>query len=344
MNRYAIATASAALLALSTAAPAVTVIKMQTANAAGSFSLKYLEDHWVKKLEEMTYGNLRIDIRPSKSVVPHRETPQAVAAGILQGDNNAVAYFAGTDPVFSMLGDLIAGYDTPEQKQMFFRFGGGVEVLQKAYDKFYPGKIHVVGAGPFSKEAFVSTVPIRTVADFKGLKLRSPEGMAAEVFRRAGATPTSIPFPELYTALDKKVVDAADARSYTNNSSLGFNKIAKFPIYPGIHSMAVLQFVVNQAVWDKIGPQGQAALTTWYYAAWTDMTRATDIQDRKLVAADRAGTGTKGIEIIDWTQEERDKFRKIAEGAWKDTAAKSELAKAAYDAHIKFMTTLGLLK
>jgi hypothetical protein len=175
MNRYAIATASAALLALSTTSSAVTVIKMQTANAAGSFSLKYLEDNWVKKLEEMTYGNLKIDIQPSKSVVPHRETPQAVAAGILQGDNNAVASFAGIDPVFSMLGDLIAGNDTPAQKQMFFRFGGGVEVLQKAYDKFYPGKIHVVGAGPFSKEAFVSTVPIRNVADFKGLKLRSPE-------------------------------------------------------------------------------------------------------------------------------------------------------------------------
>jgi len=343
MKRYLIAAASAALLTLPATTSAVTTIKMQTANAAGSFSLKYLEDNWVKKLEQMTYGNLKIDIRPSKSVVPHRETPQAVATGILQGDNNAVAYFAGTDPVFSLLGDLIAGYDTPAQKQMFFRFGGGVEVLQKAYDKVYPGKIHVVGAGPFAKEAFVSTVPIRTVADFKGLKLRSPEGMAAEVFRRAGATPTSIPFPELYTALDKKVVDAADASSYTNNSSLGFNKIAKYPIYPGIHSMAVLQFVVNQDVWDKIGPQGQAALTTWYYAAWTDMTRATDLQDRVLVAADSAGTGTKGIEISDGSQVERDKFRKIAAGAWKDMSTKIDLVRMAYDAHIVFMKKMGLL-
>ena len=343
MNRHLIAGATAALLTFSTAASAVTTIKIQTSSAAGSFSLKYLNDNWVKKLEEMTYGNVKIDIRPSKSVVPHRETPQAVAAGILQGDQNAVAYFAGTDPVFSLLGDLIAGFDTVEQNQMFFRFGGGVEVLQAAYDKFYPGKIHVVGAGPFAKEAFVSTVPIRTVADFKGLKLRSPEGMAAEVFRRAGATPTSIPFPELYTALDKKVVDAADASSYTNNSSLGFNKIAKYPIYPGIHSMAVIQFVINKDVWNKLGPQGQAALTTWYYASFTDMSRATEYQDRLLVAADKAGSGTKGVEVIDWAQPERDKFRKIAEGAWKDTAAKSELAQQAYDKYIKFMKEIGLL-
>jgi TRAP-type C4-dicarboxylate transport system substrate-binding protein len=342
MKRVFVAVAVAAAVGLSSATQAQTVLKLQASSAAGSFSMKYYE-RWIPKLEAMTYGNLKVDIRPSKSVVPHRETPQAVAAGILQGDLNAVAYFAGRDPVFGIMGDLIAGYDTPEQKQMFFRFGGGVEILQKAYDKHFGGKIKVIGAGPFAKEAFVSTVPIRTVEDLKGLKLRSPEGMAAEVFRRAGAAPTSIPFPELYTALEKKVVDAADASSYTNNHSLGFNKIAKFPLYPGIHSMAVIQFVINKGVWDDIGPNGQAALETWYYAMWPDLTRATDIEDRKLVAADRAGEGTPGIEIIDWSAEERKKFRTLAQGAWEDLSKQSPLAKEAYDAHIAFMKTIGLL-
>jgi TRAP-type mannitol/chloroaromatic compound transport system substrate-binding protein len=86
--------------------------------------------------------------------------------------------------------------------------------------------------------------------------------MAAGVFLQTGAAPTSIPFPELYTALEKKVVDAADASSYNNNSSLGFNKIAKYPLYPGIHSMAVIQFLINKAVWNKIGKNGQSALET----------------------------------------------------------------------------------
>ena len=343
MTRLTRAVAVAAVFSLCAGVQAQTVLKLQTSSAAGSFSIKYMNEVWVPKLEAMTYGNLKVDIRPSKSVVPHRETPQAVAAGILQGDLNAVAYFAGRDPVFGIMGDLIAGYDTPEQKQMFFRFGGGTEILQKAYDKHFGGKIKVVGAGPFAKEAFVSTVPIRTVEDLKGLKLRSPEGMAAEVFRRAGAAPTSIPFPELYTALEKKVVDAADASSYTNNHSLGFNKIAKYPLYPGIHSMAVIQFIINKSTWEKIGANGQAALETWYYAAWPDLTRATDIEDRKLVAADRAGTGTPGVEVVNWSQEERTKFRTLAQGAWEDIGKQSELAKEAYDAHIAFMKTLGLL-
>jgi len=343
MNRIFFGAIVAAAISVSGAASAQTVIKIQTANAAGSFSLNYINEHWVPKLEAMTYGNIKIDIRPSKTVVPHRETPQAVAAGILQGDLNAVAYFAGRDPVFGMLGDLIAGFDTTEQNQQFFRFGGGTEVLQKAWDKELPGKIHVIGAGPFAKEAFVSTTPIRTVEDFKGLKLRSPEGMAAEVFRRVGAAPTSIPFPELYTALEKKVVDAADASSYTNNASLGFNKIAKYPIYPGIHSMAVIQFVINQSVWEKLGPQGQAALETWYFAMWPDVTRATDLRDRELVAQDMADSAKSGIEVINWEQGERDKLRKIAQGAWEDIGKQSPLAKEAYDKYIAFMGNLGLL-
>ena len=207
----------------------------------------------------------------------------------------------------------------------------------------YGGKIHVVGAGPFAKEAFVSTTPIRTVADLKGLKLRSPEGMAAEVFRRTGSAPTSIPFPELYTALEKKVVDAADASSYTNNSSLGFNKIAKYPLYPGIHSMAVIQFVINKAVWEtRLAPMARPHLRPGTPHPGLTLTRATDVRDRELVARDRANTES-GIEIINWSQEERDKLRAIAQGAWKDVGAQSELAQEAYDAHVAFMKKMGLL-
>ena len=341
MKRILLGAVAASAIAVAGAANAETVIKIQTSSAAGSFSYTYMSEKWAPKLKAMTYGNISVDIRPSKSVVPHRETVNAIAAGLLGGDLNAVAYFAGTDPVFGVMGDLIAGYDTVEQKQMFFRFGGGVEILQKAYDKFYPGKIKVIGAGPFAKEAFVAKKPIRTVEELKGVKLRSPEGMAAEVFRRAGAAPTSIPFPELYTALEKGVVDAADASSYTNNTSLGFNKIAKYPIYPGIHSMAVLQFIVRKDIWDDIGPEGQAALETWYYAAFTDMARATDFEDRKLVARDRdAGTLT----IVNWEQAERDKLRALSQEAWAAVAAQGELAQEALDAHLAFMKTMGLLQ
>ena len=251
-----------------------------------------------------------------------------------------MSYFSGRDPAFAVIGDLIAGYDTVDQVRTFCQYGGGKEILQKMYDKYTKGQVHVVGCGPYAKEAFVSTIPINSVADFKGVKVRSPEGLAAEVFKRAGAAPVSLPFSEVYTALEKKVIDAADASAHVNNNAQGLYKVAKYPIYPGIHSMAVLQFIVNKKVWDKLGPQGQTALEVWYQAAYDAMRREADLEDQKIADEQRKGSD---VTVIDWTTEERAKFRKIAVGAWEDFASKSPLAKEALDAHLKYMRSVGLL-
>lgn len=334
-----------AVLAISTsmAAAEPRVLKLQTSQNAGDFTYTYLAEKWAPKVETMSGGTLKLELLPTRAVVPHRETIDAVSVGILDGDLNAVSYFSGRDPVFAILGDLIAGYDTPDQLQMFCMNGGGKEILQKAMDKYANNGVHVIGCGPYAKEALVSKVPIRSVADFAGVKIRSPEGLAAEVFKRAGATPVALPFSEVYTSLEKGIVDAADASSYVNNDSKGMNKVAPYPVYPGIHSMAVLQFIVNKDTWNSLTDAERTILDVWYLAAYTDLRRHADIEDRKLVAKHRAGEGPVK-EVIDWEQGERDKFRAIAEGAWADFAKQSDLAKEAYDAHITFMKQYGLLK
>jgi TRAP-type C4-dicarboxylate transport system substrate-binding protein len=210
------------------------------------------------------------------------------------------------------------------------------------FDKFTNKQVKVVGCATGGREAFVSKVPIRKVDDFKGKKVRSPEGLAADVFRRAGAAPVAMPPSETYTALDKGVVDAADDSTYSMSESVGMFKVAKFPIYPGIHSMPVLQFTVNMGLWNRLSPAEQAAVDAWYRAAMTDLIMTADLEDRKLVARDKADK-SRGIEVIDWVQEERDKFRRIAAGAWKDFAQGSDLAKKAYDANIAFMKQMNLL-
>mgnify|MGYP000955691132 CR=1 FL=1 len=316
-------------------------LKVQASSKAGDWAHRFMTDKWAPKLDAMTGGEIKIDVLPTKAVVPHRETIDAVANGILDGDLNAVSYFSGRDPAFAIIGDLIAGYDTVDQVRTFCEYGGGKEILQKLYDKYTKGQVHVVGCGPYAKEAFVSTVPIRTVADFAGVKVRSPEGLAAEVFKRAGASPVSLPFSEVYTALEKKVIDAADASAHVNNNASGMYKVAKFPIYPGIHSMAVLQFIVNKKVWDKLGEKGQTALEVWYQAAYDAMRREADLEDQAVAAEQRAGND---VTVIDWAPEERAKFREIAVGAWSDFAAKSPLAQEALDAHLKYMKSTGLLK
>jgi TRAP-type C4-dicarboxylate transport system substrate-binding protein len=164
-------------------------LKVQASSKSGDWAHRFMTEGWQQKVGIMSSGSIELEVLPTKAVVPHRETIDAVANGILDGDLNAVSYFAGRDPAFGIIGDLIAGYDTPEQVRTFCQEGGGKEVLQKLYDKHADGQIHVIGCGPYAKEAFVSTKPIRGVADFKGIKLRSPEGLAADVFRKAGARP-----------------------------------------------------------------------------------------------------------------------------------------------------------
>ena len=183
-------------------------------------------------------------------------------------------------------------------------------------------------------------MPINGVADLKGVKIRSPEGLAADVFRRAGASPSSIPFSEVYTSLEKGIVDAADASVYINNHASGFHKIAKYPLYPGIHSMANLQTIINKKVFNKLSKQNQVALKTWTYWVWTSKLRDAGLDGRAQVAKDKAAGD---LTIIDWPVSERAKFRKIAVEAWNAAAAKSPLAKEALESNLAYMKKIGLL-
>jgi TRAP-type mannitol/chloroaromatic compound transport system substrate-binding protein len=314
-------------------------LKIQTSSNASHASLAFLNEEWVPKLEAMTDGALSVELLPVDAVVPRRETPEAIGVGVLDGDLTSINYFSGVDPAFALMGDLIAGYDSADQIQAFCAQGGGKEMLQKLMDTHFPG-VHVVGCGAYAREAFVSKVPINGVADFAGVKVRSPEGLAADVFKRAGAAPVSMSGSETYGALEKGVIDAADNSAYANNDANGMHKIAKYPIFPGIHSTPILQFTVGQQVWDELSEQEQTALETWYLAAYNSLRQYFDRLDRQLVARDKAAGD---LTIIDWPQEERDKLRLIAQEAWEDFAAQSDLARETYDAHIKFMKEAGLL-
>lgn len=339
MKKLLLTWAAAALTAVPASAETVTVLKLQTSTQSGAYEFQYIQEEWGKRLEAMTGGEITVEFQPINSIVDRADTPEAVAAGVLGGDLTAVSYFTGRNPAFAILGDLIAGYDSVDQTQTFCRYGGGRDALQELWDSILPGALHVVGCGAVAKEALVAKVPIRGVADLEGVKIRSPSGLAATVFQAAGAAPVSMSLSDVFTSLEKGVIDAADASAYINNSTSGFHQIATYPLYPGIHSMAFRQFTINKDMWDGFTDDQKLALETWFYAAYDDVRRQLDLQDREQVAKDRAGGE---ITVIDWPQEERDKFRTIAEAAWEETASKSPEARAALDAHYAFMKLVGL--
>lgn len=329
----------AASVSLTACIAGAETLNIQTSFNAGDFSTQYLTENWLPEISERTEGRIEIIFTPNGSVVPARETPEAVAAGVLDGDFTSVNYFAGLEPAFAILGDLISGYDTPEQMLGFCRDGGGEAMMQRAADEITGGEVHVVACGPYSREALAARTPIRTFEDLAGMKIRSPEGLAAAVFQAAGASPVSIPFSEVFGALEKGIVDAADASAYVNNDRVGLQDVAPYPLYPGIHSMPSMQFTVSTVKWDAISPEDQVTLRTWWYDAMTAMTQEVSKLDVEIAARDNA---SDDIEVIDWAQVDRDKLRVVARAEWENYAQKSNLAQEALDAHIAYMTKIGL--
>lgn len=336
-------TLTAASLAFSAGvANSQTVLRVQLGQNAGDSVYRFITETWMPKIENLTDGKVKFEPHPANSIVPSREVADSVAEGVLQASLISPIFYTGKDPAYALIGDLIAGYNTPDELATWCAHGGGKELLQKVHDKYMDGKLHVVGCAPYSREALVAKKPIQGFADLKGIKIRAPAGLASEVFRRAGATPVSIPFSEVYSSLEKGVIDAADAAAYSNNASQGFNDIAPYPLFPGIHSMAIFEFTINKKVWDGLDKNSQVALEVWHAAAYNDLRRVAHLEDLALVQRDMA-PGSK-VTVINWSQADRDAFREVAIEAWKSFAEKSELANEVYESQMKFLKQIGLLK
>ncbi|GLS37638.1 lactate-binding periplasmic protein [Mesorhizobium tianshanense] len=316
-------------------------LSIQSSFNAGDFSMQYLTETWLPKVPEMTGGRIEITLTPNASVVPAKETPDAVAAGVIDGDFTSVNYFSGIEPAFAIMADLISGYDTPAQMLEFCKNDRGEEIQQKILDSVTDGEVKLIACGPYSRESLPARIPIRTFEDLKGKKIRAPEGLASAIFASAGASPVSIPFSEVYGALEKGIVDAADASAYVNNVATGLHDVAPYPLYPGIHSMPLMQFTMNRERWDALSAEDQKALRDWWYAAMEDLTKVVNEQDQEKAAADSKGGK---IEVINWALEDRDQLREVARAEWLKFAEKSELAREALDANLAYMKKIGLLK
>ena len=337
-SRRAHGAGALAAAALALAAPAFaadTVWTVQSANSAGDIAYDITAE-WAAGIERLTGGRLGMRLVPVGSIVQYNETLDAVAAGILDGHVTATVYFSGKDAGFALLGDLISAYEHPDQLLAFMRHGGGDALLRELYAAH--GAYYVGGATP-GKEAFISKIPLRGVADFAGVKLRAPEGMAQDIFERLGAAPVNLPAAEVFTAIERGVVDAADWSTFSMNHHLGFHDVARYPIYPGIHSMPILDFSVHPSRWEALPDDMKRILEMAVADLARDMSRRLEMRDLDDVRAARA----QGVEAIDWPAGERRKLREIAIGIWRDWAARSPIAERAYAAQTAYLRRIGLL-
>ena len=296
-----------------------------------------LEETWAERVKKMSNGRIDITIVPVGTVVAHNETLDAVGSGILHGHMTDPSYFSGKDPAFAMLGNLVGAWSAPQQMFNYMNYGGGSELYNELVN---PYGLQFIGVGSTGVESFLSTKPLRGVADLAGLKMRAPEGMVQEIFAAAGAAPVSLPGSEVYTSLEKGVIDAADYTVFSTNHTQGMHKFAKYPLYPGFHSMPIIDISMNKDIWDSLPDDLKEILTVSLRDFAQDTAARLEMANAVAVAE---ATADPNITIINWSDAERAKFRAIAKSQWANWAARSEMAQKAFDSVNAYLLSAGLL-
>ena len=296
-----------------------------------------IQQAWTDRVKEMSGGRLTIELLPVGAVVEYNETQEAVGSSILDGHITDVSYFSGKDPAFGLIANPTGAWSSPDEMFRFINYGGGHELMNELEG---PYGLRFIGATTTGLEGFVSRRPLNGVDDLKGLKVRAPEGLIQEVFAAAGAVPVNLPYSEVYTALDKGVIDAADSTVFSTNHQQGLHKVAAHPVYPGFHSMPLVEVSMNLEKWNALPADLQAILTVSVRDFAQDSVAILSMNDLKAYAE---ATADPNITVHDWPAEERAKFRTIAMNQWAKIAERSENAQKVYDKLTTYLKSQGLL-
>ncbi len=333
-------TAACAATMLTVTAPAFAQktyeLRFQSSDTSGALAFQIQQD-WAKRVGTMSNGRIKIEMMPVGSIVEYNETLDAVGAGILQGHVTDSSYFTGKDPAFALIANPVGAWSDPYDMLRFFNYGGGREVYNEVIN---PYGVQFIGPSAAAVESVASKVPLNGVADLQGLKIRAPEGLVQSTFAAAGASPVNLPQSEVFTSLDKGVINAADVTTLATNDSMGIHDVAKHPVYPGFHSLPIVDVSINKAIWDEMPEDLKAILTVSVNDLARDSISRVAMQDKKIAAKLRA---RGDVTIHDWSEEDRQKFRQIAQEQWAKFAEQSPNAQKVYQTLTTYMKDQGLL-
>ena len=221
-----------------------------------------------KRVAAMTGGKFQIQIFGTGEIVPGLGVLDAVKDGTVQMGHTASYYFVGKDPTFAF--DTAMPFGLNSRQQNAWMYEGGGLVLMRDFFKDYniyqipAGNTGAQMGGWYRKE-------IKTIEDLKGLKFRIG-GFAGQVLQKLGVVALQLPGNEIYPALEKGAIDAAEWVGPYDDEKLGFSKVAKYYYYPGWwEGGPQLSAYINLAEWAKLPPEYQAILESACAHANIDM-------------------------------------------------------------------------
>jgi TRAP-type mannitol/chloroaromatic compound transport system substrate-binding protein len=335
-------TTGAAALAFPAVLRAQTPVKwrIQTAWQAGTAGYKEFQK-FCANVKELSEGKLQFQPFPEKGIVGTFEMFNAVKAGQLDAMHCFSNYWSGFMPVSAFLSSYPLGLDRPDQWETWIYELGGLQLARKAYraqNMFYVGPIQ------HDLNLIHSKVPIRSFEEFKGKRIRYPGGMIAEVFSYAGVSTVILPGGEVYQALDRGLIDAADYVGPAVNYDLGFGVVAKYiimgpPSTPCLHQpVDLMDLTVNLEKWTALAKHLQEIVVaatrqhSWDQYAF--------IQKENIAAWDKYKAA--GVQIIRLSEDDVQKFRRYAIPMWFKWAKKDPLAREAFASQLAFMRTISV--
>jgi len=278
-----------------------------------------------RKVAAATDDKFQIRIFASGEIVPGLQVLDAVQANTVECGHTASYYYVGKDPTLAFETTVPFGLNTRQQMAWMYQ-GGGIELFREFFKdynihQFPAGQTGAQMGGWFRKE-------IKTVQDLNGLKFRIA-GIAGQVLTKLGVVPQQIAGGDIYPALEKGTIDAAEWVGPYDDEKLGFYKVAKYYYYPGWwEGCAQLSLYVNSQQFQSLPKSYQAILESACAEANAWMLAKYDIQNtaalRRLVA--------NGTVLRPYTREIMEAAYKATFELYDEIAAQNPKFKKIYDA------------
>jgi TRAP-type mannitol/chloroaromatic compound transport system substrate-binding protein len=284
---------------------------------------------FAQMVEEMSGGRLKIRVFGGGELVPALEIFDAVRNGAAEIGHGSAYYWAGKSPAASFFATVPFGMNA-QQVSSWINAGDGLALWQELYAHFGliplpAGNTGVQMGGWFNKE-------INTISDLRGLKMRIP-GLGGAVLEKAGGSPILMAGGELYTGLERGIIDATEWLSPFHDSLMGFDEIAKYYYTPGWHEPGTnLEIILNKAAFETLPTDLQAIIkaAASYSGAWIH-----DQMEAKNAVA-YAELLKKGVEIRTFPPDVITELRKLTKEVISELVNKDPFTNKVYTSYQTF--------
>jgi TRAP-type mannitol/chloroaromatic compound transport system substrate-binding protein len=268
--KVAAAGAAATIATPALAQTGPTAMRFQSTWPAKDIFHEYAQDY-AKKVNDMTGGDLKIEVLPAGAVVPAFQLLEAVSKGTLDGGHGVLAYHYGKSNALALWGSGPAYAMDANMLLAWHKYGGGKQLLAKLYSSiganvvsFPYGPMPSQPLGWFKK-------PVTKADDLKGVKFRTV-GISIDVFTGMGAAVNALPGGEIVSAMDRGLLDAAEFNNASSDRILGFPDVSKVCMLQSYHQNAEqFEIMFNKTKYDALPEKLRAILDNAAEAAGQDM-------------------------------------------------------------------------